>query len=79
MPTAEVNELAARLRTRRGLPPPAERRRLRDRAGLSLQDVAVTCGVHRSLVGKWEWGERIVSDEHLPAYLAVLDLCRMAK
>ena len=50
-----VSALLERVRARR-LPPPAERRRLREAAGLSLRDVGEAVGVSHAAVSRWERG-----------------------
>lgn len=40
------------------LPPPQERRRLREVAGLSLQTAGAVCDVAAGSVARWERGER---------------------
>jgi DNA-binding transcriptional regulator YiaG len=50
------DELLAQVRARRSLPSAAERRRIREEAGVSLRDVAAVLGVSHSLVRHWELG-----------------------
>jgi transcriptional regulator with XRE-family HTH domain len=54
--TTGVDDLLERVRSRRKLPAPAERRRIREAAGLSLRDVAVAVGVSHTAVASWEAG-----------------------
>jgi transcriptional regulator with XRE-family HTH domain len=49
-------ELLQRLRARRQLPVPAERRRIRIAAGASLRDLANALGVSHAAVADWERG-----------------------
>lgn len=50
------------------------RRYLRQRVGLTQQQVADVLGVNRVTVARWETGERNPSDGHLEEYLQVLQL-----
>ncbi|TYR36770.1 helix-turn-helix transcriptional regulator, partial [Streptomyces parvus] len=43
--------------SRSPLPPPAERKRLRQAHGLTLEEVATTLDVRRATVGAWESGK----------------------
>jgi DNA-binding transcriptional regulator YiaG len=52
--TKEHEELLERLRSKRSLPPPNERRRIRLKAGATLRDVGDALGVSHSLVRHWE-------------------------
>jgi len=49
-------ELLIRLRAKRQLPLPEERRRIRVEAKASLRDVADVCGVSHMAVHNWEHG-----------------------
>jgi len=51
-----VDELLEQVRSRRKLPAPAERRRIRSAAKLSLRDVAAALGVSHTAVASWEAG-----------------------
>ncbi len=53
---ANVEELLDQVRARRRLPTPAERRRIRQKAGVSLREVAEVLGVSHSAVRTWEGG-----------------------
>jgi transcriptional regulator with XRE-family HTH domain len=53
-----LDGLLLEVRLARSLPPPAMRRALRLRAGLTQQDVAYLLGVARVSVTRWESGER---------------------
>jgi DNA-binding transcriptional regulator YiaG len=50
------DQLLERVRARRSLPQAAERRRIREEAGVSLRDLAAVLGVSHSLVRYWEQG-----------------------
>jgi transcriptional regulator with XRE-family HTH domain len=59
------------------LPPVAERRRIRRRAGVSLRSVADALGVSPQSVLRWERGERPTL-EHAAAYRELLEALRAA-
>ena len=63
----------ARGRARRRLPSPEARRVLRERAGVTQQDVAAAVGVTREAVSQWEAGRRDPRPPRLARYLEVLD------
>ena len=54
--TSGVDELLERVRSQRTLPVPAERRRIRMAAKLTLRDVAVALGVSHTAVAAWGAG-----------------------
>jgi HTH-type transcriptional regulator/antitoxin MqsA len=58
---------------RRSLPEPALRRLVRERAGLTQQDVALAIGVSRPTVSRYEAGQRTPRRDHLHDYLTLLD------
>jgi DNA-binding transcriptional regulator YiaG len=68
---AGVDELLARVRSRRKLPPAAERRQIRKAAGLSLRDIAAAVGVSHTAVAAWEQGS--MPREHEATYARLLD------
>jgi DNA-binding transcriptional regulator YiaG len=57
--------------TLRALPPPGERRRIRERAGVSQEDVATALGVAIATVSRWESG-RTPGDDTLHHYIQLL-------
>ncbi len=67
-----VASLVDRLRANR-LPPPAERRAIRRRAGASLEDVAAALGVQKMTISRWERGTREPWPKHLAAYICLLE------
>ncbi|GAA2330513.1 hypothetical protein Scani_33800 [Streptomyces caniferus] len=75
MPTEE--ELIARAEEllARGplLPPPAERKRLREAAGLTQQDVATALHTKRETVNGWETGRTTPRPPRLAAYQHLLN------
>lgn len=68
------SELLERLRAKRGLPPTAERRRIREAAGASLRDVARELGTSATSVIRWERGAS--PGKHTAAYGQLLDELR---
>ncbi len=60
-------------RTRRRLPDPAIRRLLRERAGLTQQELADALDVARPTLTRWELSSRTPRGELLVRYLDVLD------
>ena len=71
-----AGELVTRLVRRRQFPDAAERRRIREASGASLQEVADVLGVTISSVGRWETGGRLPTRKHLDQYLDLLDKMR---
>jgi DNA-binding transcriptional regulator YiaG len=55
------------------LPPPAERRRLREAAGLSQGQIATALGTRREAVGSWEAGQREPRPPQRAAYARLLE------
>jgi len=74
MTTIGGDELLQRLRSRRGLPVPEERRKIRDGAGASLRDVGDALGVSHTAVAAWESGA--TPREHYAAYARLLEELR---
>jgi transcriptional regulator with XRE-family HTH domain len=73
MESATLEQALELARARRRLPPPEARRLLRERAGLSQDDVARALGVTRAAVALWEQGSRTPRPVHLVPYLALLE------
>ena len=71
-PSAPLTLALDRARTRRRFPPPAARRRLRLRAGVTLAVIARTVGVSGATVSRWETGHREPTGAHLEVYAEVL-------
>ena len=65
------DELLERVQARRRLPPPTERRRIRERAGVSLRDLAAAVGVSHATIRNWEAGA--TPREHRAAYARLLE------
>jgi transcriptional regulator with XRE-family HTH domain len=55
------------------LPPPAERKRLREAAGLTQQDVAIALETKRETVNGWETGRTMPRPPRLAAYKHLLE------
>jgi transcriptional regulator with XRE-family HTH domain len=51
-----IETLLEQVRSRRQLPPPSERRTIRQQAGLSLRDIGDALGVSHVAVSRWEAG-----------------------
>jgi transcriptional regulator with XRE-family HTH domain len=66
-------EAIEKARDRRRLPPPATRRRVRMRAGVTQIDLALALGVDSATVCRWESGQRHPRGEMLHAYLTALE------
>lgn len=62
--------LLEQVRSRRRLPVPAERRRIREEAGISLRAVAGALGVSHTAVASWERGS--TPREHRSEYAQLL-------
>jgi transcriptional regulator with XRE-family HTH domain len=71
-----LDELTTRVRTRASLPPPAERRKLREAAGVSLADVARVVGCSPTSVFTWERGVYEPRGDNLTGYAEVLRMFR---
>ena len=71
--------LLEELRSRRQLPIPAERRRIREAAGVSLRQLAAAIppdGVSAMAIVRWETGAQPRDPAHLRAYGRLLDELR---
>jgi DNA-binding transcriptional regulator YiaG len=73
--SGESVELLERLRAKRELPHPGERRRIREAAGASLRDVARELGVSHSAVRRWETTRAVPRDSRIE-YVRLLDELR---
>jgi transcriptional regulator with XRE-family HTH domain len=73
MSDGEMDAVLRLAGARRRLPPPAARRQLRERAGLSQETVGNALGVTREAVARWELGERTPRPATALAYLELLD------
>lgn len=72
--TSAMDELQARVRQRRSLPPPPVRRAIRLAAGASLPELGRVLGVTGEAVRLWESGLRNPRGANLAAYIRVLSL-----
>jgi DNA-binding transcriptional regulator YiaG len=72
-----IQELLENVRSRRRLPPAAQRRQIREAAGVSQRELARALGVSWTAVQRWEAGAR--PRAHVPQYaLALEELARLA-
>jgi DNA-binding XRE family transcriptional regulator len=71
-----LDQLLAEARMRRSLPEPPLRRLLRERAGLSQQEVADAIGVSRPAVTRWENGLRLPRTVARARYAELLERLR---
>ncbi len=71
-----VDALVAQVLRARALPKPAERRAIRERAGLPTSAIAGAVGVTRQAVCNWEKGIRNPTGVRLDLYLRVLQQLR---
>ena len=76
MTDGREQELLARVRSRRRLPPPDERRTIRRGAGVSLRELAAAIGVSHVAITRWEAGAEPADPRHLMAYARILDELR---
>ena len=68
--------LLEQLRSRRQLPVAAERRRIREAAGVSLRQLAAAIGVSAMAVVRWETGAQPRDPAHVRAYSYLLEELR---
>jgi DNA-binding XRE family transcriptional regulator len=73
---ARLSELAERVRLRDGLPEPDERRRIREAAGVSQEDLAEAIGIGRRTLIDYEHGRHAPAEAQLTRYLVGLRACR---
>jgi DNA-binding transcriptional regulator YiaG len=71
--TTTLDTALARARARLRLPAPQARRFLRERAGLSIPDMAAALRVSHAAVRHWESGRRTPRPSLAEAYLKILD------
>ncbi|QIY95871.1 helix-turn-helix transcriptional regulator [Streptomyces sp. S1D4-11] len=76
--TATALRVRARLLLRQDLPAPAERRAIRQAAGLSQGELAEAIGVTRQAVSHWEAGTRTPKGALLDRYVAAIRTLRDA-
>lgn len=75
--TVEPEDLIARVRGSR-LPMPSERRRIRQRAGVSYRGMGEVLGVTAMTVLRWERGQRRPTLANAKAYRQLLDALERA-
>jgi len=68
--------LLEQITVRRRLPPPPQRRAMRQLAGLSMRHLAEELGVSVTAVGQWERGERSPRGDNLVSYVELLETIR---
>lgn len=73
-----TERVKARIDVHAALPEPAERRALREAAGLTQQELATAIGVDRTAIAHWESGRRNPDGKRLDAYLEALRALRGA-
>lgn len=73
MTRSDLETALERGRARRRVPPPAVRRLLRERAGLTQSELARALGTTRPTVTRYETGTRTPRGETLLRYLDLLD------
>jgi DNA-binding transcriptional regulator YiaG len=69
-------ELLASIRARRTLPLPAERRRIREAAGVSLRQLGSALGASPMAVFRWEQGAQPRDPQQAREYASLLDELR---
>lgn len=57
---------------RRQLPDPDTRKRIRESARVSQEELAAVCGVSRSTICRWETGTRTPRGQHADEYIELL-------
>lgn len=76
--TVVADQVRARLRVHLNLPSPAQRRALREAAGLSQQELADAIGVSQGAIQHWELGRRTPRGKLLDRYVEALTALREA-
>jgi len=66
-----VNRLVKHVQ-RRTLPPPEERRRIREEAGITQAELGAALGVTGAAIGRWEKGDRHPGRRRAPSYAEAL-------
>ena len=68
-----IDDMIAMANARRAMPSPANRRLIREQAGLSQQNIGDAVGVSRAAVSRWELGEREPRGAAFRSYVHLLD------
>ncbi|MFE7856013.1 helix-turn-helix transcriptional regulator [Streptomyces sp. NPDC057403] len=76
MTATVADQIRSRLRVRLDLPSPAQRRELREAAGLTQQELGAIVGVGRKAVSHWEAGIRTPRGLVLDRYVEALNALR---
>jgi DNA-binding transcriptional regulator YiaG len=76
MDESKLKALAERVRSRKTLGDPGDRRATRLQAGESLGSLAAVIGVSKMSVRSWELGESAPRGDHAVAYAQVLQTLR---
>lgn len=74
--TATAEKIRSRLRIRLELPPPQERRELREASDLTQQELADAIGVTRAAISQYEAGKRTPRGPLLDRYVEALRALR---
>lgn len=72
MDTNALEHLLTKARATHDLPGPDRRREIRERRGLSQEDLAEVLGVTGAAVSRWETGARQPAGQHLVDYCELL-------
>ncbi len=75
-----LREAIRRNKVRTSLPSPRERRRIRERAGVSQEELAAALGVTGPALSRWESSTRIPRDQTIcERYLNALEMMRLER
>ncbi len=71
--TTSIRRLLDIVETRQRLPEPVDRRRIRQAAGLTLEEIGDALTVSADAVRLWELGARRPSNRYVATYVALLE------
>ena len=74
--TLEYDSLEAEVRASRSLPIPLEARRLREKAGVSVTEMAHLLGVDRNTLARWETGRCLPTRQNAVRWAKAVDAIR---